>query len=61
MIKRELKDVIESLLFCGNNKELIQCLYRRFELLLLHDINIDDYEKINEHLYAIRDFIGSED
>ena len=61
MIKRELKDVIESLLFVSNNKELIQTLYQRFELLLLHDIKVDDYEKINEHLYAIREFIGSEE
>lgn len=61
MIRKELKDVIMSLMFTTNKQELLRTLFQRFELLLLSDIKVDDYEMLIEHLNTIKSYIGSEE
>lgn len=61
MINKDLKDVIMSLMFISNRKQLKQTLFQRFLLLLLSDIEIEDYEILVGHINAIKDFIGSEE
>lgn len=60
MIKNELKNVIESVMMAENERELIKILYTRFGLLLLKDISLKDYEKIQDALYLLKDYIEGE-
>lgn len=61
MIRKELRDVFMSLMFTTNKQELMRALFQRFELLLLSEINVDDYQILIGHLNTIKSYIGSEE
>lgn len=61
MISKELKDAIGSIMTAKSKKELVQLLFARFVLLLLSDIALRDYEKIQSSIYTLKEYLGLEE
>ena len=61
MISKELKDTITSLMTAKNKTELTNLLFARFVLVLLSDIKLEDYEKIQDSIYTLKEYLGLEE
>lgn len=61
MISKEMKTVIESIMTAKSKRELVQLLFARFVLLLLSDIELKDYEKIQSSIYDLKKYLGLEE